>query len=112
MEGIDALVADAVAADRDGVEGDDRDRVRPSGSGQDQVQVEPVGPSNSPVVTIFAGGLKDGRESSAQGVEAYLPLLLCLRPRWNSATASSDACVARTVVMSGVEKLIGEVADL
>ena len=71
-----------------------------------------VGPSNSPVVTIFAGGLKGGRDSSAQGVEAYLPLLLCLRPRWNSATASSDACVARTVVMSGVEKLIGEVADL
>ena len=71
-----------------------------------------VGRSNSPVVTIFSGGLKDGRESSAKGVEAYLPQLLCLRLRWSSATASSDACVARTVVMSGIEKPIGEVADL
>ena len=47
-----------------------------------------------------------------KGVEPYLPQLHCLRPRWNSATASSNACAARTVVMSGVEKLIGEVADL
>ena len=41
-----------------------------------------------------------------------LPHLLCLRLRWSSATTSLDACTARTVVMSGIEKPIGEVADL